>query len=106
MSPELSDLEEIYQYLDWLAYNKINKFHWHLTDDQGWRIEIKNILNLPQKIHGEDQARLINLVLAQAIKDTADIIPKSKLKGIVKYAAERNRSYSEIDLPGQWWFCS
>ena len=31
----------IKKYLDYLAYYKFNTFHWHLTDDQGWRIEIK-----------------------------------------------------------------
>lgn len=34
-------VEEVKQYLDYLAMYKYNKFHWHLTDDQGWRIEIK-----------------------------------------------------------------
>lgn len=29
------------KYIDYLAYHKMNRFHWHLTDDQGWRIEIK-----------------------------------------------------------------
>src|SRR5690606_1029962 len=29
------------KYIDYLAYHKMNTFHWHLTDDQGWRIEIK-----------------------------------------------------------------
>ncbi len=38
--------EEVKNYLDYLAAYKYNKFHWHLTDDQGWRIEIKNTLNL------------------------------------------------------------
>ena len=31
----------IKKYIDWLSYHKLNKFHWHLTEDQGWRIEIK-----------------------------------------------------------------
>ena len=31
----------IKKYIDYLAYHKFNTFHWHLTDDQGWRIEIK-----------------------------------------------------------------
>ncbi|MBM3413826.1 MAG: beta-N-acetylhexosaminidase [Bacteroidetes bacterium] len=31
----------IKQYIDWLSFHKLNKFHWHLTEDQGWRIEIK-----------------------------------------------------------------
>lgn len=31
------------QVLDVMAAYKMNRFHWHLTDDQGWRVEIKNI---------------------------------------------------------------
>ncbi len=38
--------EFIYRYIDYLAMNKLNTFHWHLTDDQGWRIEIKRYPNL------------------------------------------------------------
>ena len=34
-------VEEVKRYIDWLAVYKFNRFHWHLTDDQGWRIEIK-----------------------------------------------------------------
>ena len=34
-------VNEIKKYIDYLAYHKFNYFHWHLTDDQGWRIEIK-----------------------------------------------------------------
>lgn len=33
--------EKVKQLLDWMAYYKLNKFHWHLTDEPGWRIEIK-----------------------------------------------------------------
>ena len=40
--------EFVMKYIDILALHKMNTFHWHLTDDQGWRIEIKNILNLPK----------------------------------------------------------
>lgn len=32
---------EIYRFIDLMAMHKLNSFHWHLTDDQGWRIEIK-----------------------------------------------------------------
>ncbi len=34
-------IDYIYKFIDMLAMNKMNVFHWHLTDDQGWRIEIK-----------------------------------------------------------------
>lgn len=36
--------DEVKELLDVMSLYKMNKFHWHLTDDQGWRIEIKNIL--------------------------------------------------------------
>ena len=38
------DAKTVKQYINWLAYHKINKFHWHLTDDNGWRIEIKKYI--------------------------------------------------------------
>lgn len=41
--------EFIKQYITWLAALKINTFHWHLTDDQGWRIEIKQYPDLTSK---------------------------------------------------------
>src|SRR6185295_2724097 len=36
------------QYIDWLAFHKYNYFHWHLTEDQGWRIEIKKYPRLQE----------------------------------------------------------
>ena len=33
--------KDIKKFIDWLAFHKMNVFHWHLTEDQGWRIEIK-----------------------------------------------------------------
>ena len=33
---------DVKRYIDWLAYHKINRLHWHLSDDQGWRVEIKS----------------------------------------------------------------
>ncbi|MBQ8646158.1 MAG: family 20 glycosylhydrolase, partial [Bacteroidales bacterium] len=42
-------LETIYDFIDWIAYHKINTFHWHITDDNGWRIEIKKYPLLTEK---------------------------------------------------------
>lgn len=41
-------LEFIFQFIDLLALHKMNRFHWHLTDDQGWRIEIKKYPRLTE----------------------------------------------------------
>lgn len=42
-------VQEVKQLLDYMAFYKLNKFHWHLTDDQGWRIEIKKYPLLTEK---------------------------------------------------------
>ena len=41
-------VDEVKQYIDILALHKLNKFHWHLTEDQGWRIEIKRYPELSE----------------------------------------------------------
>ena len=41
--------ENVLRYIDYIAYHKLNKFHWHLTDNQGWRIEIKSHPMLTEK---------------------------------------------------------
>jgi hexosaminidase len=41
-------IEEVKKYLDFMAYYKFNHFHWHLTEDQGWRIEIKKYPQLQE----------------------------------------------------------
>lgn len=44
--------DEVKELLDVMALYKMNKFHWHLTDDQGWRIEIKKYPLLTEKVLG------------------------------------------------------
>lgn len=88
--------------LDWLALLKINKFHWHLTEDQGWRIEIKKYPKLTEvgsKRRGTPKYRNINVKL--------DGIPhegyysQKDVKEIVDYAAERFIDViPEIEFPG------
>lgn len=41
-------VEEVKKYLDVMALYKLNRFHWHLTDDQGWRAEIKKYPKLTE----------------------------------------------------------
>ncbi|MBT8043925.1 MAG: family 20 glycosylhydrolase, partial [Verrucomicrobiae bacterium] len=41
-------VEDIKGFIDWLAFHKLNVFHWHLTEDQGWRIEIKKYPKLTE----------------------------------------------------------
>lgn len=52
VSRHFSTKEEVKELLDMMALYKLNKFHWHLTDDQGWRIEIKKYPLLTEKEPG------------------------------------------------------
>ena len=90
------------KYIDYLALQKFNTFHWHLTDDQGWRIEIKKY----PKLTGVGSCRNQTLV-GRYGSDQYDstkycgYYTQAEIKEIVKYAAERYISViPEIDMPG------
>lgn len=97
-------VEEVKRYIDILALHKINTFHWHLTDDQGWRIEIKKYPNLT--ITGSQRKE--TLVGHGAKKPFSyDGIPhggfytQEEIKEVVRYASDRFiRVIPEIEMPG------
>ncbi len=92
----------IKQYIDFIAMSKMNTFHWHLTEDQGWRIEIKKYPKLTQVGDcrngtiighapgmGNDSIKYCGYYTQEIIKD------------IVKYAADRYITIiPEIEMPG------
>ncbi len=87
--------------IDVFAMHNINYFHWHLTEDQGWRLEIKKYPMLT-KIGSVRKQTIV-----QGSKDTYDGVPVSgyytqeEAREIVKYAADRYITViPEIDLPG------
>ncbi len=92
------------KYIDYIAAMKMNRFHWHLTEDQGWRIEIKAYPNLSKKGAWRSETR---------IGHAADTIQKydgtkhggfytqEEIKEIVAYAQKRHVSViPEIEMPG------
>ena len=84
--------EFIKRYIDLLAYYKINTFHWHLTDDQGWRIEIKKY------------PRLTEVGAWRIEKDSSGyggFYTQADIREIVAYAKERYITIiPEIEMPG------
>lgn len=94
-------IEEVYRYLDIMAAHKLNRFHWHLTDDQGWRIEIKKH---PRII--ERGAWREGTVIAKNWGSNDGIryggyYTQDELRQAVEYAAARGITIiPEIDLPG------
>jgi hexosaminidase len=88
-------------FIDLLAQHKINVFHWHLTDDDGWRIELDAFSDLTERTawRGKDEA-------LPPSYDTGDAryggsYSKSEISNIIDYAAARNvMIVPEIDVPG------
>lgn len=99
------DKEEVKKVLDIMALYKLNRLHWHLTDDQGWRIEIPEYPKLTSvgairsgsfTSPGDGSKFFDDTEYGRGMYFTQD-----DLREIVAYAAERNIDIMpEIDLPG------
>ncbi|MFJ4961461.1 beta-N-acetylhexosaminidase [Streptomyces sp. NPDC088729] len=94
--------DDVLRYLDLLAAHKLNVFHFHLTDDQGWRIEIKRYPRLTETGAWRSRTKY-----GHRASDLWDETPyggyytQDDIREIVAYAAERHiRVVPEIDLPG------
>ncbi|MBP5518484.1 MAG: beta-N-acetylhexosaminidase [Bacteroidales bacterium] len=93
--------EDVYKVLDWMAYHKLNKFHWHLTDDQGWRIEIKALPLLTEKGAWRGPDEVIPSSFGSGNKRYGGFYTQQQIKDIVKYAADRGiEIIPEIETPG------
>ena len=95
------DIDSVKIYIDMLALHNMNQFHFHLTEDQGWRIEIKKYPKLT-----EVGAYRNGTVIGRngRIYDTiryGGFYTQEQLRDLVQYAAERHVNIiPEIDLPG------
>ncbi|WP_405751692.1 beta-N-acetylhexosaminidase [Streptomyces sp. NBC_00012] len=94
--------DDVLRYLDLLAAHKLNVFHFHLTDDQGWRIEIKRYPRLTEV--GSWRSRTKHGHRASELWDETPHgghYTQDDIREIVAYAAERHiRVVPEIDIPG------
>jgi hexosaminidase len=101
VSRTFSPLPVIYNLLDWLSYHKINTFHWHLTDDNGWRIEIKKYPYLTQKGAWRGPGEVLPPTYGSGHKRYGGFYTQAEIKEVIKYAADRNiEIIPEIDMPG------
>ncbi len=113
--------EEVMRLLDYMALYKFNKFHWHLTDDQGWRIELDAYPELTaqgawRKPNNHDEECM---QLARQQDDSTYLLPedrhmtlrgdrlyggyytKADIREVVAYAAKRGIDVvPEVDMPG------
>jgi len=90
------------KYIDYLALHKLNFFHWHLTDDQGWRIEIKKYPALT-KIGAWRNGTIIGRYPGTGNDNRryGGFYTQEQIKEIVKYAMDRRITViPEIEMPG------
>ena len=93
--------DSVRRFIDMLALHNINRFHWHLTEDQGWRIEIKKYPRLTsvgskrsETVIGHNSGKYDGVPYG-------GFYTQKECKAIVKYAQERGITIiPEIDLPG------
>ena len=90
------------KYIDYLALHKMNYFHWHLTEDQGWRIEIKKYPKLTE-IGSKRNGSIIGSYPGKGSDNTPEggFYTQEEVKDIVKYASDRFITViPEIEMPG------
>lgn len=97
-------MDQVKMLLDEMAYLKMNVFHWHLVDDQGWRIEIKKYPLLTEVGSKRVSSQVGPLKWGSPIQ-TAEphegFYTQEQIKEIIKYAEERHITVvPEIEMPG------
>jgi hexosaminidase len=92
----------IKRYIDLLAMHKMNRFHWHLTEDQGWRIEIKKYPQLTE-VGAWRNGTIVGHFPGEKNdnKRSGGFYTQDEVKNIVKYASVRHITViPEIEMPG------
>lgn len=90
------------KYIDYLVMYKMNTFHWHLTDDQGWRIEIKQYPKLTE-IGAWRKGSMVGHYKEQKFDDKryGGFYTQEEIKEVVAYATQRQITVvPEIEMPG------
>lgn len=95
-------VEFIKKYIDYIALHKMNTFHWHLTEDQGWRIEIKKYPKLTS-VGGYRNGTIVGRYPGTHNNGEryGGFYTQQEIKDVVAYAAKRHITViPEIELPG------
>ena len=96
------DIPFLQRYIDLMALHKVNRFHWHLTEDQGWRLEIKKYPLLTEK--GQWRKETVVGSLSSGIYDGTPhggFYTQEEVKDLIEYAAKRYVTIiPEIEIPG------
>ena len=98
-------VKDVKSFIDMMAVHKLNRFHWHLTEDQGWRIEIKKYPRLTEIGSVRESTYMTNYSGEQCDsfvdKPYGGFYTQDDIREIVKYAQDRHIvTIPEIEIPG------
>ncbi len=100
-SRQFFDKQTVENYIDWLAAHKMNVFHWHLTDDNGWRAEIKSMPDLTAKGAWRGPGEVLLPSYGSGNKRYGGFYTQEDMKEVVAYASARGIAVMpEIEIPG------
>ncbi len=95
---------EIGQFLAVMAWNKLNRFHWHLTEDEAWRIEIEAYPRLTEIAAWRGHGLPVPALLGSGPQKTGGYYSKPAVRALVAQAGSYGiEVIPEIDIPGHCW---
>ncbi|SNZ00434.1 beta-N-acetylhexosaminidase [Flagellimonas pacifica] len=111
VSRHFFDVDQVKEVLDFMAESKLNRFHWHLTDDQGWRLEIKSYPKLTEigawRVDHNTTDETVSNWWGRPVQKPGEkptyggFYTQEEIKEIIAYAKERYiEVIPEIDMPG------
>ncbi|MET0463668.1 MAG: family 20 glycosylhydrolase [Chitinophagaceae bacterium] len=97
--------EDVKKFIDQMSRYKFNVLHWHLTDDQGWRVEIKSLPKLTEvgawRVNKTGTFGKFSVPAADEPRDYGGFYTQADIREIVQYAKDRQINIlPEIDVPG------
>lgn len=94
-------MDAVKQFIDLMVMHNMNTFHWHLTDDQGWRLELKRHPEITEKGSMRKETICGRVAPVYDGKPHGGFYSQDDVKEILKYAADRHITViPEIDMPG------
>ena len=97
-------IDEIKRLLDYMSFFKLNRFHWHLTDNEAWRVDLECYPNLTKvgAFRGYNEA--IPPFYGTGYDKNGGYYSRAEVKELIEYAKLRNiEIMPEIDLPAHSW---
>ena len=97
-------IDEIKRLMNYMCFFKLNRFHWHLTDNEAWRVELECYPNLTKVGAFRGYNHTIPPFYGTGYNKTGGYYSRSQINELIQYARQRNiEIMPEIDLPAHSW---